>query len=67
MEMRRDAWTTLVCDEEQGGWLVPIFALAHEHHPDPEIRPYKEPITAGEREILIVGAAAGVMAIYRYF
>ena len=54
-------------DEEQGGSLIPILALAHEHHPDPEMRPYKEPISAEMRERLIVGAAAGVMAIYDYF
>jgi uncharacterized protein len=36
------------------------LALAHEHDPDPEMRPYKEPITAEAREKLIVGAAAGV-------
>ena len=46
---------------------MPILALAHEHDPDPEKRPYKEPITAEAREKLIVGAAAGVMSIYRHF
>jgi uncharacterized protein len=46
---------------------VPILALAHEHDPDPEMRPYKEPISAEARENLIVGAAAGVTGIYRYF
>jgi hypothetical protein len=50
-----------------GGWLVPIFALAHEHDPDPEMRPYKEAISAEAREKLIVGAAAGVTVIYHYF
>jgi uncharacterized protein len=67
MEMRRRGWATLVGDEEQGGPLVPIFALAHEHDPDPEMRPYKEPISAEARERLICAAAGGVMAIYRYF
>ena len=59
----------LVCahDEEHAGSLVPILALAHEHHPDPEMRPYKDPISAQMREQLIVGAAAGVAAIYDYF
>jgi uncharacterized protein len=50
-------------DEAHAGSLVPILALAHEHHPDPEMRPYKEPISAEMREQLIVGAAAGVAAI----
>jgi uncharacterized protein len=57
----------LLDDEKQGGCLVPIFALAHENDPDPEMRPYKRAISAEEREKLIVGAAAGVIGIYRYF
>ena len=54
-------------DMEHGGWLVPIFALAHEHDPDPAMRPYEKPIDHEQREKLIVGAAAGVMRIYDYF
>jgi uncharacterized protein len=64
---KKEQWAALLADEEHGGWLVPIFALAHEHDPDPEMRPYKEAIGGEEREKLIVGAAAGVTRIYRYF
>lgn len=67
MELRRTEWADLLDDEEHGGWLVPMLALAHEHDPDPAMRPYKEPISAEAREKLIVGAAAAVMGIYRYF
>ncbi len=67
VELRRGAWASLMNDEEHGGSLVAIFALAHEHDPDPEMRPYNEPIPAELRERLIVGAAAAVMNIYRYF
>jgi uncharacterized protein len=67
MNLRREDWLDLVNDEENGGWLVPIFALAHEHHPDPELRPYKEPVDAERREQLTAGMIAGVRAIYRYF
>ena len=67
MEMRRDSWSVLMDDKEHDGSLVPILALAHEYHPDPEMRPYKEPISAEMRERLIAGAAAGVIAIYHYF
>ena len=67
MEMRRAGWASLMDNEEHAGSLVPILALANEHHPDPEMRPYKEPISAEMRERLIVSAAAGVMAIYDYF
>jgi uncharacterized protein len=67
MEMRRRGWSSLLDDEENGGSLVPILALAHEHDPDPELRSYTKPVDAEMREKLIVGAAAGVMRIYRYF
>jgi uncharacterized protein len=67
MELRREDWSELFDDTEHAGALVPILALAHEHHPDPEMRPYKEPMSAERREQLIVGIAASVPAIYRYF
>ena len=43
------------------------MALAYEHHPDHEMRPYEEPMSIERREQLIVGVAASVPAIYRYF
>jgi uncharacterized protein len=67
MELRKTDWAALLNDEKHGGWIVPIFALAHEHNPNPEMRPYKEAISAEDREKLIVGVAAGVTGIYRYF
>ena len=67
MEFHKEQWAALLSDEQHGGLLVPIFALAHEHDPDPEMRPFKEAIGAEQREKLIVGAAAGVTGIYRYF
>ena len=67
MFLRHGDWIELVNSEEHGGVLVPIFALANEHHADPEMRPYKGPIDAQQREKLIVGVAAGVTSIYRYF
>jgi len=66
MNLRKQDWVVLFDDEDHGGSFVPILALAHEHDPDPEMRPYKEPISADRREKLIIGAAA-VMNIYKYF
>ena len=60
-------WKELVRSEEHGGSLIPILALANEHHPDPEMRPYKEPMDAQQREKLITGMAAGLINIHRYF
>ena len=67
MALRREEWGPFVDEDQVGGALIPVFALAHEHNPDPEMRPYKEPIDAELREKLIIGAAAGVIRIYRHF
>jgi len=40
--------------------LLPILILAHDHDPDPEMRPYTEPIDAKLRKDLLVGIAAGI-------
>ena len=67
MEFGKEDWTLLLENEAHAGSLVPIFALANEHNPDPELRSYQHPISAELREQLIMGAAAGTMQIYRYF
>jgi uncharacterized protein len=67
MEFGKDDWALLLDDEDHGGSLVAIFALANEHNPDPKMRPYKDPISAELRETLIASAVAGTMQIYRYF
>src|SRR5712672_3069928 len=41
-------------DQDHGGSLCAIFALANEHNPDPKMRPYKDPISTELRETLIV-------------
>jgi uncharacterized protein len=66
VHFHRAAWEELFVDELYSP-LVPILALAYEHDPDPEMRPYKDGIDAERREKLILGAAAGVTAIYEYF
>jgi uncharacterized protein len=67
MGLRMEEWVPFLKDEDHASRLVPIFALAHEHDPDPAMRPYKTSIGAEMRERLIVGVAAGVTSIYRYF
>ena len=59
MEFGKEDWTLLLEDEDHGGSLVPIFALANEHNPDPEMRPYKHPISAELRETLDCGCGGG--------
>jgi uncharacterized protein len=65
MQMRHAGWAKLVNDEEQGGCLIPMMMLCHEHDEDPEKRP--EPIGAEQREDVILQMAAGVLRAYRYF
>jgi uncharacterized protein len=60
------SWKELFDDKEHGCLLVPILVLAHEHDPDPEMRPSIN-IDVERRAKLILGIAAGVTAIYRYF
>jgi uncharacterized protein len=67
MEFGNEDWALLLDDEDYGGSLLAIFALANENNPDPEMRPYKDPISTELRETLIVSAAAGTTQIYRYF
>ncbi len=65
--LRPNIWPEIMDDENEGGAMVPIWALAYEHHEDPEMRPYDEPISDERREELVVGAAAGVMRMHRFF
>jgi uncharacterized protein len=67
MRLDREGWGAILDDDEHGGLLVPIFALAHEHDPDPEMRPYKDPMTDARRQQLITAIGENVPAIYRYF
>ena len=63
--MRHDGWAELVEDEEQGGCLVPMFMLYHEHDEDPKMRP--KPISPEQREKAILHMAAGLLGAYQYF
>lgn len=65
MNLRHDAWGVLVNDNRNGGSLVPILALYHEHDPDPKLRP--KPITPKQREKLLADLTAGIVLMYRYF
>ncbi|MDA9981378.1 UPF0149 family protein [Gammaproteobacteria bacterium] len=67
MDFHPADWVELLDDEEHGGAMVAILALAHEHDPDPEMRPYKEPIDEERREDLLLGLAAGTQMVYDYF
>ena len=65
VEMRRESWAELILDEEQGGWMIPVLTLYHEHDEDPELRPGR--IEPEKREEIIMQLAAGIVGAYRYF
>jgi uncharacterized protein len=65
MHMRHDGWAELMDDEEHGGCVVPMMMLYHEHDQDPKMRP--KPITAEQREDVIMHMAGGLVSAYRYF
>ncbi|MBV9999214.1 MAG: UPF0149 family protein [Verrucomicrobia bacterium] len=67
MGFNEESWQALFDDKEQGALLIPIFILAYENHPEPALRPYREPIDAKRREDLLVHLAACVTRIHRYF
>ena len=62
-----ESWSQLINDPEHSGLMISIFALAHEHSPDPELRPYSEAVSAQRREDLLVCLAASITQIYGYF
>jgi len=66
-QLRPALWSKILEDDARGGGMIPILALAFEHHPDPDMRPYKEPITTEQRDNLRVGMIAGALQLYRAF
>jgi uncharacterized protein len=65
VDMRSAAWAELLRDEEQGGCMLPVLMLYHEHDEDPELRP--GPIEPEDRKEIVVLMAAGLVRAYRYF
>lgn len=65
MGMRHNGWAELVNDEENGGCLIPMMMLCHEHDDDPEMRP--KPISPEQRENVTAHMVAGLLGAYRYF
>lgn len=65
MQLCREGWARLLHDDKDGGCLIPVLMLYHEHDPDPATR--TNPISPKQREELIVGLAAGLVRAYHYF
>ena len=60
-----DGWAELLADDDQGGCMIPMLMLHHEHDKDPALRP--KPIAPEQRKEIIESMAAGLGEAYRYF
>jgi uncharacterized protein len=65
MRLAQESWAELMQSDQGVACLIPILALAHEHDPNPELRP--APIPPEKREQFVGYAAAGVMRAYELF
>jgi len=66
-KLRQSQWADLAQDEDHGGPMIPIWALAYENHPDPEMRPYTEPMSSERREHLLAGIMASAIQLHSHF
>ncbi|KMJ53989.1 hypothetical protein ACG97_05565 [Vogesella sp. EB] len=67
MQILYDDWTLLFDDAEAAGALAPIMALAFEHHPDPEMRPFLDGASAEQKAEWLGEISTSVAQIYRFF
>lgn len=67
MQILYDDWTLLFDDATAAGALAPIMALAFEHHPDPEMRPFLDGASAEQKEQWLSELSPSVSQIYRFF
>ena len=61
----RPAWADLLGNEQQGGALLPMFALAHEDDPDPALR--HTVADESKREELLMLMTVGLIKAYAWF
>jgi uncharacterized protein len=62
---RPTSWRPLIEGEAQGGLLLPMMLFAHEHDPDPTLRPGAIPVE--KREEFMEMMVASLTKIYRFF
>lgn len=63
--LSEEGWSDLMDDEELGQLLVPMMMLAHENHPDPEMRP--PAISPKGREELLETMFINLADLFAYF
>jgi len=67
IEMCREDWDEIFADDDKFAMLLSVMALAHENHPDPEMRTWKTPPDPELREKVLTGLAVSAQRLYDYF
>ncbi|OHX14685.1 hypothetical protein BI347_15115 [Chromobacterium sphagni] len=67
MELLNDDWGMLFESAENAPLLEPILALGFERHPDAEMRPFVEAISAEQREAWLAAISPSVHGIHNFF
>ena len=65
VSMTHDDWAEFTQGEKMARMLLPMMVLAHEHHPDPQMRP--SPIPDEGREEILHMMANSLALIYEHF
>jgi uncharacterized protein len=65
VSMTESHWSEFTRNEDLGRLIVPMMVLAHEHHPDPEMRPAA--ISDQGRDDLLQMMASSLTLIYGHF
>ncbi len=65
VSLSQRVWNEIILDDDRFGMILPFMTLAHEHDPDPSLRP--DPISVAQRERLIELMTVGLIQMYRYF
>lgn len=67
MQLLIDDWALLFDDASQAGQLEPIMALAFEHHPDEDMRPYLEQTSPEQHAAWLAEISPSVQGIHAFF
>jgi len=67
MQLMHEDWTLLFDDADAAPALAPIMALAFEHHPDPDMRPFLAGVSDAQRELWLGEISDAVARIHAFF
>jgi uncharacterized protein len=65
ISMTEDDWVDFSSDEQLAQFMLPMMVLAHEHHPDPKMRPEEIPDEGREELLQMMSNSAAI--IYNHF